>query len=135
MKHQPEFPVDYDQLLAKIDLPLITRFIPIVAMKTVVHECRAEEKRLRRLPAWLIVLLFIVRGICYREALSSVFARVCLIPCLQTRFDLSKLLHNSALCLARYRLGVHPIVMLFKTIYRPLAATETPGTFLYGFAN
>ena len=133
MKHQPEFPVDYGQLLAKIDVPLITRFIPIAAMKTVVHECRAEEKRLRRLPAWLIVLLCIVRGIYCREALSSVFARMCLIPCLQTRFDLSKLPHKSALCLARYRLGVRPIVMLFKTICRPLATTETPGAFLYGF--
>jgi hypothetical protein len=133
MKHQPEFSVDYDQLLAKIDVPLITRFIPIAAMKTVIHECHAEEKRLRRLPAWLIVLLCIMRGVYCREALSAVFAKVCLIPCLQTRFDLSTLPHKSALCLARYRLGVRPIAMLFKTICRPLATMETPGAFLYGF--
>ncbi len=101
MKHQPEFSIDYDQLLAKIDVPLITRFIPIATMKTVIHECHAEEKRLRRLPAWLIVLLCIMRGVYCREALSAVFAKVCLIPCLQTRFDLSTLPHQSALCLAR----------------------------------
>jgi hypothetical protein len=132
MKHWPEFPTDYERLLAKIDVPLITRFIPIAAMKTVVRECRAEEKRLRRLPAWLVVLLCIMRGIYCREALSSVFAKVCLIPCLQTRFDLSKLPHKSALCLARYRLGARPIASLFQTICRPLATLETPGAFLYG---
>jgi len=44
MKHQLEFSVDYDQLLAKIDVPLITRFIPIAAMKTLIHECHTEEK-------------------------------------------------------------------------------------------
>ena len=133
MNNQPEFLSDYEQLLAKIDVPLITGYIPISTMKTVVYECRAEEKRLRRLPAWLVVLLCIMRGLYCREAFSAVFARVCLIPCLQTRFDLSKLPHKSALCLARYRLGVRPIVMLFKTICRPLATTETPGAFLYGF--
>jgi hypothetical protein len=99
----------------------------------VIHSCQAEEKRLRRLPAWLVTLLCIMKGLYCRESFPAVFAKICLLPCLQTGFNLSKLPDKSALCLARYRLGVGPIVMLFKTICRPLATLETPGAFLYGF--
>jgi hypothetical protein len=64
---------------------LFTQLIPIAAMKTVVYERHAEEKRFRRLPTWLIVLLCIVRSLYCRAALSTVFARICLVPCLQTQ--------------------------------------------------
>jgi hypothetical protein len=118
--------------LAKIDIPLITQFIPLQEIKSVIAACQAKEKRLRRLPAWLVALLCVMRGIYCRESFPAVPAKICLIPCLQTGFDLSKLPDKSALCLARYRLGVRPIVMLFKKICRPLATIGTPGAFLYG---
>jgi len=124
---------DYQTLLAKIDMPLITQYISIHEIKSVIAACQAKEKRLRRLPAWLVVLLSIMKGIYCRESWPAVFAKICLIPCFQTGFNLAKLPDKSALCLARYRLGVRPMVMLFKTICRPFATEGTPGAFLYGF--
>lgn len=132
MKIPTQNDVDYSQLLTKIDAPLITQIIPISMMKEVITNCHATEKRLRRLPAWLVMLLCIMRGLYCQEGLSAVFARLCLIPCLQSKFDLSKLPDKSALCLARYRLGARPLVQLFKMICRPIATKETHGAFLNG---
>jgi hypothetical protein len=123
----------YQQLLAKIDAPLITQFIPLRVIKSVIQECQVQEKRLRCLPAWLMVFLCILRGIFAQEALQSVFARLCFVPCLQSQFDLSKLPHKSALCLARYRLGARPLALLFKQICCPIATPQTPGAFAFGY--
>lgn len=123
----------YHQLLAKIDVPLITQFIPLRVIKSVIQECQVQEKRLRCLPAWLMVFLCILRGIFAQEALQSVFARLCFVPCLQSQFNLSKLPHKSALCLARYRLGARPLALLFKQICRPIATPQTPGAFAFGY--
>jgi len=54
---------DYQTRLAKIDMPLITQYISIHEIKSVIAACQAKEKRLRRLPAWLVVLLSIMKGI------------------------------------------------------------------------
>jgi len=124
---------DYLQLLAKIDVPLITEFVPLSVIKSVIQECRAQEKRLRCLPAWLMVLLCIVRGIFAQEALASVFARLCIVPCLLSQFNLSKLPDKSALCLARYRLGARPLALLFKQVCHPIATPQTPGAFAFGY--
>lgn len=128
-----EADANYHQLLAKIDVPLITQFIPFSIIKSVIQESDSEEKRLRCLPAWLMVLLCILRGIFAQEALSSVFARLCFVPCLKTNFNLSKLPGKSALCLARYRLGARPLALLFKRICQPIATPQTPGAFAFGY--
>jgi hypothetical protein len=129
----PENETEYRQLLSEIDVPLITQFIPIETIKSVIQECYAQEKRLRCLPAWLMVLLCVLRGIFAQEALSSVFARLCFIPCLKSQFNMSKLPDKSALCLARYRLGAHPLATLFRRVCRPVASDQTPGAFLFGY--
>jgi len=41
--------------------------------------------------------------------------------------------HRSSLCVARQRLGVAPVLHLFRSIVRPLAQPETPGAFYRGF--
>ncbi len=132
MRQLLEEATGYRELLQVTDVPLITQYIPLVAIKECVQDCTVQEKRLRRLPMWLMVLLCIVRGIFAKECLSSAFARLCLIPCLKTNYDLSKLPDKSALCLARYRLGVRPLVMLFKRICHPIATSSTPGAYVFG---
>jgi hypothetical protein len=133
MEHLSEMHTNYGQLLEKIDVPLITRIIPIAKMKEVVSDCNVQEKRVRRLPAWLMVLLCIMRGIFATEAFGSVFARLCFVPCILANFSIAKLPDKSALCLARYRLGVAPMLALFRSVCRPLATEETPRAFLYGY--
>jgi len=124
---------EYRQLLRVMDVPLITQYIPIHTIKDIIRECNVEEKRLRRLPIWLVVLICILRGIFAKESISSAFARLSFIPCLKTNYDLSLLPNKSALCLARYRLGVRPLVMLFQRICRPLATPSTPGAYVFGY--
>lgn len=124
---------DYHQLLASIDVPLITEFIPLQTMKDIIQECHVQEKRLRCLPAWLMVLLCILRGLFAQEAFASVFARLCFVPCLKSNFSLSDLPDKSALCLARYRLGARPLALLFKRICQPIATPQTPGAFVCGY--
>lgn len=133
MKSLLEKHTDYDQLLGQINAPLITQYIPLADIKSVIEECQVQEKRLRCLPAWLMVLACIMRGIFAQEAFTSVFARLCLVPCLQSQFDMSKLPHKSALCLARYRLGARPLALLFKRICHPIALPHTPGAFAFGY--
>lgn len=129
----PENEADYRQLLSEIDVPLITQLIPFKMIRSVIRECHVQEKRLRCLPAWLMVILCIMRGIFAQEALSSVFARLCFVPCLKSQFDLSKLPGKSALCLARYRLGARTFAILFQRVCRPLASAQTPDAFFFGY--
>ena len=91
MRQFVEATSEYRELLQVTDVPLITQYIPLAAIKECVQDCAVQERRLRRLPMWLMVLLCIVRGIFAKESLSSAFARLCLIPCLKTNCDLSKL--------------------------------------------
>lgn len=123
---------EYRKLLEVIDVPVITQYIPLATIKHVVQACGVEEKRVRRLPMWLMMLVCILRGIFAKESLSSVFARLCMVPCLKTQFDLSRIPDKSALCLARYRLGARPLAMLFKQICRPIATPDTPGAYEFG---
>ena len=126
-------PANYQHLLAEIDVPIITKYIPIALIKNIIAECRVQEKRLRCLPAWLMIILCILRGIFATEAFSSVFARLCFIPCLKSGFSLSNLPDKSALCLARYRLGARPLALLFKRVCQPIATPQTPGAFIFGY--
>ena len=48
---------EYRELLKVTDVPLITQYIPLEAIKESVQDCAVQEKRLRRLPMWLMVLL------------------------------------------------------------------------------
>ena len=124
---------DYQHLLAEIDVPIITRYIPLALIKNVIAQCSVQEKRLRCLPAWLMLILCILRGIFATEAFSSVFARLCFVPCLKSGFSLSKLPGKSALCLARYRLGARPLALLFKRVCQPITTQQTPGAFVFGY--
>jgi hypothetical protein len=124
---------DYSRFLSKIDLPLITHVIPLRLMTQVIEDCHVKEARQRCLPAWLVLLLCILRGIFAQEALSSVFARLCFVPCLQTSFSLARLPSKSALCLARYRLGARPLALLFRRVCHPIATEDTVGAFVFGY--
>jgi hypothetical protein len=133
MTHLLEETSNYRHLLATIDVPILTQYIPLTLIKSIIQECQVQEKRLRCLPAWLMVILCILRGIFAQEAFSSVFARLCFVPCLTSRFSLSDLPGKSALCLARYRLGARPLALLFKRVCRPIATPQTPGAFVFGY--
>ena len=80
-----------------------------------------------------MIILCILRGIFATEAFSTVFARLCFVPCLKSGFSLANLPDKSALCLARYRLGARPLALLFKHVCQPIATAQTPGAFIFGY--
>lgn len=88
-------------------------------------------QRCRKLPLALLVL--VVLGMCLytQSALSVVYRRV--VGGLHRRADASDdgLVGRSALCQGRARLGVRPLVALFRQVAVPLASPQTPGAFLW----
>ena len=133
MRQLTEGTVAHNRLVEVIDAPLITRYIPLQTIQQSVLDCGVQEKRLRRLPMWIVALLCVVRSVFTKESWSSALARLCLVPCLKIAHDLSKLPDKSALCLARYRLGARPLVRLFKQVCRPIATPQTPGAYHFGY--
>lgn len=51
MRNLVEDTAKYRELLSTIDVPLITKYIPLSTIREVVQDCDVQEKRLRRLPA------------------------------------------------------------------------------------
>lgn len=109
------------------DLPLevLTAAVPVGAVEEAVTACGARERRVRKVPARLTVLLCLAMSWYAADSLWYVFFRLARAGCWAAP-------SKAALCRARYRLGPRPIVALFRRVCRPLATPRTPGAFLFG---
>jgi hypothetical protein len=92
-----------------------------------VDGCGARERRRRKLPAGLTVLLCVAMNWYASESVPEVFRR--LVHGASSR---SARASKSGLCQARQRLGARPLVALFRRACQPLATAATPGAFLFG---
>lgn len=113
---------------------LAQHLTPALLAQTVAA-CAVQEKRLRKLPATVVLALGIAMNLFAHEAVGAVFRR--LVHGLRwvwpepTALQVSK----GALCQARYRLGARPMVRLFHQVCRPLATPQTPGAFSFGYRH
>ncbi len=87
-----------------------------------------RPRRCRKLPARFVLLFCVLMNFYADEALPHVLRRGAgywgvADTCIATA---------GALCQARYRLGVGPVVALFRQLCRPLATPATPGAFRFG---
>lgn len=89
-----------------------------------------RPRRCRKLPARLTLLFCVLMGLYADEALPHAFAR--LVGSWPGARAAGRRVTAGALCQARYRLGAHPVVTLFRLVCRPLATPATPGAFLFG---
>jgi Insertion element 4 transposase N-terminal/Transposase DDE domain len=96
-----------------------------------VDACGARERRRRKLPAGLTVVLCVAMNWYAADPLPEVFRR--LVLGLRGRWPApAGRASKAGLCQARRRLGARPLVALFRRVRRPLATAATPGAFLFG---
>ncbi len=115
-----------------ISLDVLQEVVPHAAVVAALHETGAVEQRRRKLPARVTLLLTLASGLFPHESLEAVLCHL---------LQALRLLHlaepptpasRSAICQARQRLGVAPLVALFRRVCRPLTTVATAAAFLGG---
>jgi hypothetical protein len=116
----------------ELTLEAIGQAVPIVEIKAVLQEEKAEETRERKLNMVAVVLLVITMNMYTHLSIGHVMKKMAqglrFIWC-DPDYRLPK---DSAITYRRYQLGARPLVALFRRVCRPMATPETPGAFLFG---
>lgn len=113
--------VAIDALSRRLSLPLIDQILT---------EQRRHERRRRKLPASLTLLLCVALALFAHESIPAVYRQ--LVAGLRWLWPQVLGVTPGALCQARYRLGAHPVVALFHAIAQPLTTPATPEAFYHG---
>lgn len=115
-----------------IHLGMLAEYLPPSLVRQVVAESGRCEKRMRALPAVLVVYftiaLALFAGVGYREVLRRVSAHVA--P--GSGRGVYPIATSSALAKARRRLGAEPLRALFGHLRGSLAAPDIPGAYVFG---
>jgi hypothetical protein len=113
-------------------LQVVAAAISQPCLQAVVSDLGLTEQRCRKLPALLTLLLPVALHLFPREAFPRVLAR--LLQGLRFLWPDASLVpaSGSAICQARYRLGVRPIAELYHRCAHLLATPDTPGAFRFG---
>ncbi|MBC6949744.1 IS4 family transposase [candidate division KSB1 bacterium] len=116
----------------QVNIPALSKIISSRRIDRVLEQTGKREKRCRKVSAafciWFCIALNLFTDDPYQHVLSKLVKGL--------RYIWSDpnitLPGKSALCAARSRLGVKPIVALFQQTAKPLADFGTPGAFLFG---
>ena len=120
------------KLVDEITLEAIESVVPHSVVEAVVADLGVAEKRRRKLPAELMILLTVAMNLYTRQSLGQVLIKM--IRGLRLIWPDSDFAPttSSAICQARYRLGARPVAELYHRVCRPMADESTPGAFLFG---
>ncbi len=115
-----------------VTLNALDRIIPQTVVEAVIDEMGVKEQRVRKLPAFVTLILCIAMGLFTNLGLESVLIKM--VKGLRyiwpgEDYETAK---RSAISQARYRLGARPMVELFHRVCKPIATEGTPGAFLFG---
>lgn len=116
-----------------VTVDVLTQHIPMEIIEETVAECQVQEKRIRKLPARLVVLLCVGMSLFSHDSLGYVLLRLVRGLRLLADVGVATVAGKGAISTGRYRLGAKPLELLFKRICRPLATGETRGAFRFGF--
>lgn len=110
-----------------VDLGQVTAAFPRALVDKILEETKRASKRRRKLPGYLMVYYVIALGL-----MTSVSAREVLRHLLddvrEELDDCGELIASrAAICKARVRLGVEPLLSVFREVVVPLAKRSTPG--------
>ena len=111
-----------------ISLGVVTRFIPLITVKSVLRSAAKLSQRQRDLPAH-VVMYYVIALALYRQASYREVLR-CLVEGLNWLGDPSapvKVAGKSGISQARTRLGWEPVRELHDRVVRPVASRETKG--------
>jgi hypothetical protein len=108
---------------------LISLLCPIEMVEGVIEECGRKQKRLRLLPAWLVVYSLLMLCLNPDASYQEVLQRMALGASTFKRWQVP---NKSALIQARVRLGWEVMERLFRALAVPLARAGTQGCFWRG---
>lgn len=117
-------------ILSLVQPQSLVKVFPLETVRGILAETGRKSKRVRDLPAHLMVYYVIFLAFCqgerYREVLRKLAEGLRNVPTLK---PLSKIAKDPALCRARKRLGAEALRRLFGEAARPLATPQTKGAF------
>lgn len=116
----------------EVALEAIARAVPRQVVQAVVADLGVTEKRLRKLPAELTMLLVIAMNLFTHQSIGQVLVKMLKGLRLIRPSDDFLAASKGGICQARYRLGARPMVELFHRVCRPLAKEATRGAFVHG---
>src|SRR5690349_16575554 len=116
---------------ADVAVEALGRVLDPAAVEEAVASCGARERRRRKLPAGLTVVLCVAMNWYAADPLPEVFRRL-VLGLRGRRPAPAGRASKAGLCQARRRLGARPLAALFRRVRRPLATAATPGAFLFG---
>ncbi len=120
------------KLIDAFTLDAIHAVVPGSVVQAVVADLGVGERRRRRLPAELTILLSIAMSLFTHCPLQYVLFKLLRgLRLLWPDHDFASPT-KSAISQARYRLGPRPLVELFRRVCRPMATEATQGAFLFG---
>lgn len=108
---------------------IISRFCPIELVERIVDECGRKERRVRLLPAHLVVYCVLLLCLFPDASQQEVLQRVGLGSSTPRRWQVP---HKTALIKAKARLGWQVIERLFRALAGQLATKSTGGAFWRG---
>ena len=126
-------PVSDRRLSDVVSVGLLTRVFPASLVDEVIAECGRREQRSRTLTARVTAYFSIGMALNSQGSYEEVFEQ--LTDGLSWSSGWSQSWSpptKSAIFQARSRLGYEPVRELFRRVARPLADTETPGSWLAG---
>lgn len=120
------------QFCKTVTADVINEIVPKEIMEAIVEECGVKEKRIRKMPAWLTMLLCIGMNLYSEESLKAVMVSLSQGSRLLRLVEVDELARKGSISKARYRLGEEPMKRLFQRVCQPLATPATIGAFVYG---
>jgi transposase IS4-like protein/DDE family transposase len=115
-----------------VTLDVLQEALPHAAVEAALSATGARERRRRKLPARVTLLLTVASGLFPHDSLEAVLCHLLQALRLLRLAQPPTPPTRSAICQARQRLGVAPLVALFHAVCRPLATPATRGAFFGG---
>jgi hypothetical protein len=116
-------------LVRRVDLGVVSEVVPPPRVRQVVAECGRTERRVRALPAVLMVYFVIALALFSGQGYREVLRKITVHLGGQTGYRIAT---SSALARARRRLGPEPLERLFFWLCGSLAAPRLPSADAFG---
>ena len=123
---------DEGELADRISVGVLAKAFPRELVESVIDTARARERRLRKLPAWLVVYFVLTLALFMDMGAARVMRKLAGTLAWAARGVTVEIPSEEALSKARARLGPTPIRLLFEKVAGPLAAPGTTGAFWRG---
>lgn len=119
-------------LADRISVGVLAKAFPREAVEAVIEVAGARERRLRMLPAWLVVYYVLALALFMDMGGPRVMRKLAGTLAWASRGVAVAMPSEEALSRARARLGPTPLRLLFEAVAGPLAGPQTAGAFWRG---